>query len=75
MVQYVDSQRQQVRESLRRLKFHDPVLQRYADAPALSSEDVVDILARARKLAQRTDDVDAGNAADIVTTIRNYRTS
>ena len=73
MTEYTDRQRQLVRESLQRLRFQDVIIRNYAEAGSLSSEDVTDILARARKLAQKADDVDASNAADIVTMIRGYR--
>jgi hypothetical protein len=73
MTEYTDRQRQLIRESLQRLRFQDAVICNYAETGSLSSEDITDLLARARKLAQKADDVDAGNAADIVTMIRGYR--
>ncbi len=73
MTQYSDRQRQLVHESLRRLGCHDAVMKNYAEADSLSSEDVTDLLARARKLVQRGDHEDANKAADIVTMIRGYQ--
>ena len=74
MPEYNHLQCRNLHDQIQRSGFTDSVMRQFAAAPGLSSDDITDVLAQVRKLAQ-TDNPDTQRAADLVKEIRKFKPS